>query len=276
MIIVILVALAIVSFVISYNEKQELIAYLDNIPEDMSELGLKASIARSSGVAFLFDFWWGASGKDLAVIAVIVLLIWAGIFLSPAILDQKQSGFGGMIVTRKGYGGYLLSVFSAQSVYIFSVVAVSTLLQAALAFAMGGFPTTEISINLHSLSALGVAFVIILQTFIIALYVILANGITLMLSAFIKNRYLVRALPLLALGLIPTVAGAAVTAVWKSFRQVRNGFSPLMLTYKIREVFIADFASRNIFIEALPFLCYFALLAALYLLNVQANKKSYL
>lgn len=272
-IILILLIVSAVSFFMSYSEKQMFIDQLNNdFSADLNRTALTELLNSYTGLKFLFDFWFNS---DFSQISMFILYVWTGIFLSPVLAAQRENGFGNMIMIRKSYKHAALAVFGAQSLYIFVILAVTTVLQVLLSFIFGGFGAT-VSIGEYQLSFSLALLVILIQIIIMTVYTVLANGIALFFGTIIKNKYAIQALPLLIFALLPMLTAATIGNLSSLFAAVVIYFEPNNVVNIISNVFQSSFDATEILYNIIPAIVYIAAFIFLSGIDIRKNSRNYL
>lgn len=272
-IILILLVVSAVSFFMSYSEKQMFVEQLNNdFSADLNRTALTDLVNGYTGLKFLFDFWFNS---DFSQISMFILYVWAGIFLSPVLAVQKENGFGNMIMIRKNYRYVALTVLGAQSLYIFVILAVTTVLQVLLSFIFGGFGA-YVSIGEYQLNFASAVLVIFIQTIIMTIYTVLANGIALFFSTIINNKYIIQALPLLIFALLPMLMASTVGNLSSLFAGIVIYFEPNNVVNIISNVFQSSFDSTEIFYNIIPSIVYVVVLVFLFVVDTRKNSRNYI
>lgn len=273
-IVLVLLITSAVSFFVSYGEKQIFVNQLANdFSPDLNRTALANFIDSYTGVKFLFDFWFNS---DFSQISTFILYIWIGIFLSPNLILQKGNGWGNFLVVRKNYPFVSLSILSAQSLYIIVVIAITTLLQLFLALIWGGWNISYVSIGEYELNVFQIILIIIAQIFIMSSYTILANGIAMMCSTIIKNKYIVQAAPLLIFAIFPMLLSSTVGNISTIFAKVIIYFEPYNVNVTISNVFQSCFQFKEIICNIIPFVFYSIVLFALVFYDIKRNSMEYI
>ena len=273
-IILLLLIISAVSYFVSYGEKQIFVNQLANdFSPDLNRTALANYIDSYTGIKFLFDFWFNS---DFSQISTFILYIWIGIFLSPNLLLQKGNGWGSFLVVRKKYSFVSLSTLSAQSLYIVVVIAITTLLQLFLALICGGWNISYVSIGEYELNLFQIILIIIAQIFIISSYTILANGVAMMCSTLIKNKYIVQAAPLLMFAILPMLLSSTVGNISTTFANIVIYFEPYNVNVTISNLFQSCFQIREIIYNAIPFVFYSIVLFCLAFYDIKRNSMEYI
>lgn len=272
-IILILLAVSAISFFMSYNEKQMFVEQLNHdFSADLNRTALAELVNSYTGLKFLFDFWFNS---DFSQISMFILYVWAGIFLSPVLVVQRENGFGNMIMIRKNYKYAALTVFGAQSLYIFVILAITTVLQVVLSFVFGGFGAS-VSIGEYQLNFALAVLVIFIQTIIMTVYTMLANGVALFFGTIIKNKYIIQALPLLIFALLPMLMASTVGNLSSLLASIIIYFEPNNVVNIISNVFQSSFDSTEIFYNIIPSFAYVMVLIFLFIVDTRKNSRNYI
>lgn len=275
--IIILLLTAIISYVISLSDKNMFISQMSLNDETINIEALKTLIEHYNGFEFVFDFWFTS---DFYFIFIITLMLFIGVFLSFQIQKHKEDFYGNLYVSRIGFKKYLDSIIISQSLYIFSIITIINIIQLFVAFIFGGFGySTEICI--YNINYIQAFIIILIQNFIVSIVTILINACSLLSAAFIKNKYILQALPLFAfiilpqliastLGNISTVVGnvALPFVVWNEFKAIDN----ILNNYAVDE----NLLFSSIVYHLIPIVTYFFIFIILYFINIKKNERDYL
>lgn len=273
MVILILLLVSAVSFFMSYSEKQMFAEQLNNdFAADLNRTALTELVSSYTGLKFLFDFWFNS---DFSQISMFILYVWSGIFLSPLLSVQRENGFGNMIMIRKNYKSTALTVFAAQSLYIFVILVITTVLQALLSLIFGGFGASA-SIGEYQLNTALVILVIFIQTIIMTTYTVLANGIALFLGTLIKNQYIIQASPLLLFALLPMLMATTIGNLSSLFAKVIIYFEANNTVNTVSNVFQSSFDSAEILYNIIPMIVYLVVLFSLFIIDTRENLRNYI
>lgn len=274
LIILVLVGISVFSFIFfSLSEKQMFIDQLSSGAPDLNISALRELIDNFTGVRFVFDFWFVS---DFFILFIVALLLWIGIFLSANLQVQKENGFGNLIVTRSEYKYYLRSMLQAQTLYIFTVITISTGLMTLIALFMGGVSFHYIPLGGYDLSLSGAIMIMTAQVILMSISVSLINAICLVSSLWINNKYVIQALPLVGFGLLPWFLGAMSGGLSRSFERLIIYFAPHNLFYTLEPMINEHFQLSEIVILQIPLITYSILFIVLYKLNIKKFSDNYL
>lgn len=276
-ILVLLVLISVISFSFSLAEKNEFRALLGDTSPDLNQEALIHFLDGYTGIRFLFNYWFNSAG--LFAIGLITLYAWSGAFLSPRLQNEKDNGFGNLTMTRIPFKKRLNQMLLSQSFYIMSIVLISNLISLLLALIFGGMPTrgvlTEMSAG-YELTRFQVFLVIFIQNIWISLLVIFVNGITLLSNVWIKNKYLIQALPIFLFVFLPYLLGTVLGNLIPATSRLISPFFPEFLVTAINDTFNAHFDMLLTLRSFAPLFVFAFLFFILYYLNISAHSRNYL
>lgn len=269
-----LVILALISFVMTYMDKLEWInMYETDFSATLNRDALARFIECFTAMRFMLQYWFNS---DFAELTVYLIYIAVGIFVTPIIINQKQTGLGNIIVTRKNYKKYLLSSLGAQTLYLFTVITISVLIELALAVAFGGFGASG-SLGKYEFGVGGFTIIVIAQIIELSLHASLANIICSMLSTFINNKYLIQAAPFIIFTALPFLLGQTVANISKAYAKVVVLFDSNNVIDAIDKVANSDNSfNKFLLCMALPIAVYSIIAAVLVFVNIKKNSRDYL
>ncbi len=273
LIIAVLSGLSLVDFMMMHSEKMMFIEQFNtSTSPDLNKVALEALIAKYTGIRFLFNFWFNS---DFSQITIMIIYIWVGVFLSHYLYTSKENGFGNMIVSRKPYKQYMFSTISSQSLYIFTIVLVSTIVQVILAMLVGGFSFSGASIagiQLNSIQAIGI---ILLQIMIISIYVILVNGISSMCSCIFKNKYIIQSIPIV-FAILPTIISSTLGNIFPFIAKSIIYFEVNNVNTSISNIYNASFEMNEIIFNLIPIFIYTCIFVILVKINLKRTGRDYI
>lgn len=270
-----LVIIAIPSFILSLAEKAMFEQQLIDKPEGINLSVVEEFIAEYAGGGLMLDFYylyelfWGFC---------ILLILWVGIFLSVAPQSQKESGHGNFIVSRMTHKKYLRAQLAAQSLCIACVVAISTALILVLAFFMGGMRFGQTTRGLYTLSAPSVLLITLAQSMVLIILLVLMNAISALLNIWIKNKYVIQALPLCAFTLVPFILGSTIANLPGAAGQIGLIFVDFIPFQVFSGIYTSfhEFSYMNIVRMLLPLAVYAIAALVLFQRNKKVHRESYL
>ncbi len=274
LIIIVLILLSAGEFLISHFEKQELVGQLNSeFAEDLNIEALTYLIENYTGVKFMFNYWFN---NDFGHVAMIVLFIWAGIFLSPSLIARKETGLGNLIVSRKKYSKFALTVLGAQTVYVYIIIAAATVLQFLVAQIWGGFDTTGL-IGPYDLNFGQILLVTLFQIVIISLYGSFSVIISTLCETFIKNKYALQILPFVAFYAVPLLIRNTLGNIIPMVVTITDYFMPYGVPCLISRILNnMDEFSTIITRGTVPVVIMAIIFAVLFAINVKQNSRDYI
>jgi len=273
LVIVLLVLIAVPSFVLSMSDKKVFEQQLVNPPEDINLLAVKQILAEYTGTKFVFDFLYI---HEFYLGFCLLLILWIGIFLAVVPQNQKESGLGNFIIARVPYKKYLGAQLAAQSLCITCVVAVSTCLILGFAFFMGGMSFGHTSMGLYTFHASSMLLVVLTQSLQLIVLLVLMNAISSLLNIWIKNKYVLQAFPLCIFTLAPFIIGSTLANLFSPIGSIIVPFIPFQILGGVYTAIHAQFDQRTIVEALLPLGIYLVLSLALFRCNTKKHEGSYL
>ena len=270
-VVVLLILISVVSFWDSYVQKSEFVSMYETLTaEDISMERLKMVIDNETGLRFFVDYMNG----NYSCLEIMVLLAWAGIFLSPVLWEHKNTGYGNYIVTRMDYGRYAMTQLLAQSIYILIVIAIATVLQIVVALCMGGLGGCHIYGNGGLIGTAGTVMVIVVQMLIVWMYICMFNGITMMLGMFIGNKYFLQACPLVVFCVLPMILASSLGNVWGGFADIVVYLENDRIMNMVMTI-IQNMGADIVMSYTSVMAGYVLLLTLLTITNIRINKRDY-
>lgn len=272
LVVVVLILVSLISFASSYEEKTEFIEmYQTSTDEDLSMERLKMVIDNYTGLMFFIDFMEG----EFSCLEIMVLLMWTGIFLSSVLLEHKNNGYGNHLVTRMGYKKYALTQLLTQSVYILIVIGIATVAQIVVACFIGGFEGCSIYVNGQEVGTWGVIIYIVVQMLIVWLHIAMFNGITLMISMVVKNKYFLQACPIGVFCVLPIVLDGIIndSPQWLADFAVYMRADEVMKM--VSTITQNRFRSDIVIMHVTVMVMYAVILVMITAKNIERNKRNY-
>ncbi|SCP98281.1 hypothetical protein [Anaerobium acetethylicum] len=271
-IVFILVAVAVISFFISYNDKSAFVVQLTSDSPDLNKQALINLIDSYKGNTFIFDFWYTS---DFSTLFIMILFMWMGISFSSVPMLQKDSGFGNFIITRYDYKKYIRDIIIAQSLCIISVVFIVMVLMFVIATVMGG-GISSLTYGIYKLSAAGSIVIILLQFLELIMCAILINGISLLISVWIKNKYIIQIFPIVGFFLLPILIGSVIPNFIPSVTKIILLLIPLDTLKGIYMILQDKMDFGVILYSLIPFFIYGFLFVFIYIVNRNQFTENYL
>jgi hypothetical protein len=273
LIIVVLSGLSLVDFIMMHSEKMMFIEQFNtSTSPDLNKVALEALIAKYTGIRFLFNFWFNS---DFSQITIMIIYIWVGVFLSHYLYTSKENGYGNMIVSRKSYRYYVFSIISSQSLYIFSIVLVSTFVQVVLAMLIGGFSFSGASIAGIQLNAMQAISIIFVQIMIISIYAILVNGISSMCGCLFKNKYIIQSIPIV-FAILPTIISSTLGNIFSFISDTIIYFEANNVNTSISNIYNASFKIDETILNLMPIFVYTCVFVIFAKINLKRTGRNYI
>lgn len=256
----VLVGIGVLSFIcFSLSEKQMFIDQLSSGAPDLNILALQELIDNFTGIQFVFGFW---SVSPFFILFIVALFFWIGISLSASLQNQREKGFGN--IAKGKYKYHLRSMIQAQTLYIFTVIAISTGLMVLIALLMGGF-----SFHYYDLSLSGAIMIMIAQVILMSFSVSLINAICLVSNLWINNKYVIHTLPPLGFGLLPWFLGGLAGKLSPTVEKIIIYFAPHNLFYTLEPMINSHFQLSETIPLLIPLITYAVIFVILYELNIK-------
>ena len=273
MIIVFFVIAASISFYHTGSYYTDLANQLGNPTPDLNIENATEIVTQSKALTFLLQFIYVSELHDFAVFA---LLAFIGIFLSAQYLQDTQTGYGNIVMTRTQYVSYSREVLFAQSFYILFVVFTCYTAAFFTSLIWNGFELGSAQLGilkLNSLSAIGLLYI---QFFMLGIYLVIVNGITLHFSTFIRKRYILQAIPLVIFGITILLLADTVGKLFPVIGILSRSFSPVYVGEFV-DVYLSNMHLWGIPVSlGLSFTLLLILLRWLRRQNVKAFTENYL
>lgn len=261
-----------ISFYFCYVEKSELINQLNNPDESLNVEALKNWLSTYNGFDFFFQFY---EMSDEFQVSCILVFAWIGIFLSSELAKQRASGFGNMIVIRKGYSNYARALLIAQSLYLASLLGFVILIQLIAAFLMGGTDTLCYKTTNHLCDLPECILIILLLYLTMVFFCIAVNTITASCIFAVHNVYFVQALAFLGFALLPSIVVSGLCNVFSFARYLQYVVVPACyLSYVVR--FINEYDTGELFAFVAGIILFAAAALTMYRISTNRLRKDYL
>lgn len=276
--IIILLIITVVCYVILYIDKLEFISQMDAPSDDLNLYGLQKIIDNYNGFGFLFKFWYTS---DFYAIYVIVALLFIGIALSYKLQSDIENNYGNLLISRSNYKKYLDCIIMSQSLYILTIIVITNLLSLIIAMFFGGFGKSA-SIATVNLNIYQSVIIFCVQTILMSCIFIFTNACSLLISVFIKNKYVLQAIPLFVFFITPQLIVSTLGNVSSVVADITLPFvvqNELMAVYNILNDYVNnnyEFVISEIFYYLIPLFTYFILFLLLYIINLREHERNYL
>jgi hypothetical protein len=226
------------NFYYSYAIKADLINQLNNPAADLNIEALKNWLATYNGFEFFSSFYFMS---DEFQVSTILIFAWIGIFLSSELARQRASGYGNLVVIRKGYPNYAKSLLIAQSLYLATLLGFVILIQLIAAFWMGGADTFCYETASHLCNLPECILIILVLYLTMVFFCIAVNTITASCIFAVHNVYFIQALPFLGFALIPSIVVSGLSNSFSFASYLQYSVVPTCyLSYAVRFVNVYD------------------------------------
>lgn len=200
-----------ISYYFSFLEKTDLINEFSSGAKDINMEVMKRLIDSYNAFGYFFSFY---DMSDEFSVLTILLFAWLGIFVTSKLYKQKENGYGNWLVTRCGYEKYVKNTIIVQMLYIATIIGFIFLVQLVIAFAVGGIETVTYK-NGETICGLGGCLLIVLGLyFCVVFYCVCINIISISLTRFVHNYYLIQAIPVVLFAIAPLLLGSTVANVF--------------------------------------------------------------
>lgn len=274
---IILLVINILSFTVSIFEKNSFIRQLNSPSADINVDALNELVEHYNGFKLIFNFWFVS---DLYFIFLVVLLLFVGVILSYQLQKHKEESYGNLLVSRIGYKKYIDNTLISQTLYIFSIVTITSLISLIIAFIIGGIGYNT-DLNSFDINIIQALIIFLVQNLFLSIILVLINGCSLLTSCFIKNKYILQAFPLFIFLILPQLIVSTLGNV-SSF--IGNITLPFVLWNELMAIdnIINDYVLNGIFSNfeiinyLIPVISYFILFIMLYCINLKKNERDYI
>ncbi len=263
-VIVVLVLLGGISFYFTMQTKMDFIKMKQSMPADINPTNLLEVLNYFKGLKFNIEFYLTS---DFIQFYLIVLLIFVGIFLSSELHKRIVTGQENFILSRVRYKKEIFNLFVAQSLYIATIVLISSVLIIFIGYLVGGFGGDSVPFGMYKLTNSSGLFLIAIQILIILIYVILANAIALFSNVFIKDKIMIQIFPFFLFYIVPTIIVSYLCQLFSINHYLIKYFIPSTMLLGIDTIVQSESYFVLIKYYLLPFLVYLLLLIIIYVIN---------
>ena len=265
-IILILIVLGIISFIVSYNDRQLYIDTLNMGYEDVNSDAMINLINNYNGMKFNLDFYLTS---DFFQIFVIVLFLFCGIFLTSNLQNMIETGQENFIISRIKYSSHLKEILKSQSLYIFSIVATSITIISTIGFFIGGYGSGIAVIGNYSLNIWWTIIIVVFQIILLSLLLSLISAICLMSNIIIKNKIVIQCLPFALFMIAPMIISSTIGNLMPIIGNITGYFVPFNLTSIVYWLLQYHFDMITIVCMIIPILFYIILFKFLLYKNIK-------
>lgn len=267
----ILTLVGLLSYYISYVNKQMWISQRGSGAEDINYKALEEVINNYTGMQFLLDFLFES---EFYQVFIILLIAGVGIFLSVIPFEQKESGYGNMILIRTNYKRYFTTLLISQALYITTLITAVMFILLIVGFIVGGInfsPVGEEGLSFFSKLSLALLHIILL-----IFYTVLLSSISLLSMIYFKNKYIIQISPLVAFMIIPVLLGSTLANISTTLGTIIYYFIPFTTLQIVRDIVTTDIGMQSILMSFTPFVILTIVFIYLYKINLDKFLSSYL
>ncbi|UTR16482.1 hypothetical protein MM221_08045 [Salipaludibacillus sp. LMS25] len=278
--ILILIAISlpvIISYYMTHMEKNDWKEQIALNPADLNIEGAKLTLEGYNGMAFLDRFLFS---PDFYIVFVVILLIGFGIHLCAVTYYYINAGMGAIMVSKMGYTKYVLSLLTAQCLYIITfILGYFSLLALLSVILWGGYSDFlitglgEVNGEYHLLMMLG-------HIILLIIYICLVVSATSLLTHVVKNKYLLQIMPFIFYFVTLIVSSFSGSVLYKLGYSVYQATWYFVSDHYLLGIYFyqasdAGFQSFVFSVVTLPSLLIIILLI-LSITNIKKYEKSYL
>lgn len=265
-IILLFIIIGIISFVVSYNDRQGYINTMTNNYNDINYTKMKNLINNYNGIKFNLDFFLSS---DFFQILIIILFLYCGIFLSSYLHSLIESGQENFIISRATYKKHVKNILKTQIFYILAIITISFVIISIIGFLMGGIGSGYSGIGNYEINIYLCIIIVFFQIIITCSLTTLVTLICLLSNVFIKNKLLIQCLPFSLFLIAPMILGSTIGNVYPSIGQVLSMFIPFNFMSLIYWLVQYDFELSFIINIFIPLIVYFSIFQLLYKFNLK-------
>lgn len=266
----ILTLVGLLSYYISYVNKQMWISQRGSGAEDINYKALEEVINNYTGMQFLLDFLFES---EFYQVFIILLIAGVGIFLSVIPFEQKESGYGNMILIRTNYKRYFTTLLISQALYITTLITAVMFILLIVGFIVGGINFSPVGEGLSFFSKLSLA---LLHIILLIFYTVLLSSISLLSMIYFKNKYIIQISPLVAFMIIPVLLGSTLANISTTLGTIIYYFIPFTTLQIVRDIVTTDIGMQSILMSFTPFVILTIVFIYLYKINLDKFSSSYL
>ena len=276
-ILAILIGISAISFFFSLGDKNMFMDMYSlesvNQSPDINLERLELLIEQYTGLQFLFDFWFVS---DLFPITMILLYAWVGIAFAPQLQIEKENALGNLLIIRGGYKKRAKALFTAQSLYIATIIFISILISFICALFFGGFRFNGLIIGDYELKFFQALLLILFQIGWVSIIIIMANATSLFCNHIIKNKYVLQILPFLMFAFLPMLLGSTIGNISELFARIIIYFNPWEISTALHLIIQQHFDATYILLSLSPVILSIVILIFCYMTNIKTHVKDYL
>lgn len=265
-----LISLGLISFYVSYSDRQGFIEILSMNYEDVDSMRMVELIADYNGIKFVLDF---LLTSDFIQIYVILLFLFFGIFLTPVLHSMIESGQENFILSRMTYKAHVNVLLKSQSAYIAVIVSITMILLAAIGYIWGGIGSGVTSIGNYTINFGWFLIICLFQIVLLILLSVLVNAICLLSSIVFKNKLIIQSLSFGLFIVAPMIISSTIGNLISIIGNVMGAFVPFNIVNSSYWFLQYDFEFTYIITVFIPFIVYYFLYQYLYSRNIAMYSK---
>ena len=249
------------------------ISQLIDTSPDLNVENLEILIAQYTGFRFLFDSWFVS---DLYFLNLFILYTWVGVYLVPQLQIEKEKGYGNLLAIRLEYKERVKNLLLSQSLYIFSIIFITTIVSFFVAIIVGGTSFNGLFIGIYTFNLIQSLVLIFIQILWISIIVIVINAICLLSNYIIENKYALQALPVFIFAFLPIVTATTIGNISDIFARSIIYFVPWEMANALHYVIQENFNFIAILLSIMPIIFGVLLISILYWGNTKKYSRDYL
>lgn len=265
-----LISIGLISFYVSYNDRQGFLETLSMNHEDVDNTRMIGLIADYNGIKFVLDF---LLTSDFIQIYLILLFLFFGIFLTPVLQGMIESGQENFILSRMTYKEHVNVLLKSQSTYIAVIVSISIIFLAAIGYIWGGVGSGVTGIGNYTVNFGWFLVICIFQIILLILLSVLVNAICLLLNMVIKNKLVLQSLSFGLFIVVPMVISSTIGNLISSIGDIVSAFVPFNLVISPYWFLQYDFDFTYLITVFIPIITYYLLFQYLYSKNIAMYSK---
>lgn len=265
MIYLVLFFLGLLSFYVSYNDKQMFVDILSMNYEDIDTKKMEVLIADYNGIKFVLDF---LLTSDFIQLFLIVFFIYFGVFLSPTLQTMISTGQENFIISRISYREHVKVLLISQTIYISLILCSTISVLAVIGYIWGGVGSGVTGIGQYDINFGWFVLICILQILIIILFSTFVNAICLLSNIIIKNKVVIQSLSFGLFIIFPMIISSTVGNIITMIGNIAGNFVPFTGISSIYWLLQYRFEISYLVVTFIPFIVYGFVLSYIYNRNV--------
>lgn len=269
-ILIALVSLGLISFYVSYSDRQGFIETLSMNYKDVDSTKMRELVADYNGIKFVLDF---LLTSDFIQIYVILLFLFFGIFLTPVLQNMIQNGQENFILSRMTYKEHVNVLLKSQSLYIAVIVSITMIILTAVGYIWGGVGSGSTNIGNYTINFGWFLIITFFQIILLILLSVLVNGICLLSNIIIKNKLIIQSLSFSLFIVMPMIISSTIGNLVTIVGNITGAFVPFNIVSSSYWFLQYDFDFIYIMMAFIPLIIYYLLYRFLYIKNTTMYSK---